>query len=108
MMSKTAVLAPIVSALVKTEDMLGPNRKWSAVNEFQSGFLTEVFSKRAELSKFTPNELRSWVSKNAAELNAILKSEGFDIELDPFDDDGFGTVSILDVVVEWLKQGMES
>lgn len=107
--SKTAVLAPIISALIKTEEKLGADRIWRAVNAIQEKFLQDHFSKKNELNKFKPEELRSWISDNADELNAILKKEGFDIQLDEFDpkNNEFGVVSILDVLVEWVKEAKE-
>lgn len=102
--SKTAVLAPIMSALVKTEDKLGPDRVWRAVNAAQQRFLREYFSKRDELCNFSPKELRSWISDNADELNTLLTKEGFSIKLFPLNQNEYGVVSILDVLVEWVKE----
>lgn len=104
-MSHTVVVAPIMSALVKVEDVLGKDRIWHARNQEQKEFLVEFFSKRSELAKFSERELRSWVSFVADELNAILKTEGFDIRLDEFEEGEFGVVSILDILVEWLAAG---
>lgn len=104
-MSHTTVLAPLVSALVKAEDILGNNRQWSSVNEFQQEFLDNFFVRRGELKAYSETELRNWVSWVASELNAILEKEGFSIKLDDFEPDTFGIVSILDVLVEWLESG---
>lgn len=104
-MSKTMVVSPIVAALVKTEDILGKDRKWNVVNDVQAHFLEQFFSKREELRGFSEKELRSWASWVAAELNEILEKEGFDIRLQDFAPNEFGVVSILDVLVEWLVEG---
>lgn len=104
-MSETMVVSPIIAALVKSEDILGENRQWEAVNDSQAHFLEKFFSTREELSKFSEKELRSWASWVAAELNKILEEEGFDIRLEEFEPGNFGVVSILDVLVEWLKPG---
>lgn len=107
-MSETMVISPINAALVKSEDLLGKNRSWRAVNDAQVRFLREFFSKRQELIKFSEKELRSWASRVAAELNEVLKKEGFNLRLDDFQAGGFGVVSILDVLVEWLEKGTKT
>ena len=107
-MSSTMVVQPIVAALVKSEDILGKNRTWDAVNDVQQKFLKDFFSRRKELSGFPEKELKCWASWVAAELNAILKKERFDIKLEDFAEDEFGVVSILDVLAEWLKEGMKT
>jgi hypothetical protein len=106
-MSRTMVISPIVSALVKSEDILGKDRTWKAVNDWQEYFLEKFFSKRAELAGFSQKELRNWASFSARELNRILEKEGFDIRLNEFRPEEFGVVSILDVMAEWLKEGLE-
>ena len=107
-MSKTMVMLPIVAALAKSEDILGKNRIWKAVNNSQKEFLNKFFSKRDEIANFSEDELKSWVSLVASELNEILVKEGFDIKLEDFKEGEFGVVSILDVLVEWLKEGMKT
>lgn len=107
-MSKTMVMSPIVAALVKSEDMLGKDRVWRAVNKSQEEFLSKFFAKRGELVNFSESELRSWASLVASELNATLEKEGFDIRLDDFAEGEFGVVSILDVLTEWLKEGAKT
>lgn len=106
-MSKVMVVPPILSALVKSEDMLGARRVWSAVNALQSLFLNDFFSRRVELSCFSEKELRAWASMAAPDLNEILVREGFSIRLPDFGPDEFGVVSILDVMAEWLAMGRQ-
>lgn len=108
MSSKTVVLAPIISALVKAEDFLGPDRNWAGHNLDQYTFLNHFFGLRNLLGTFSKEELRNWASRNHEELNAILKKEGFDIELFNFGSKGFGIVSILDVLVKWLIEGRKT
>ncbi|MDP3779370.1 MAG: hypothetical protein Q8R30_05005 [bacterium] len=101
-MSNVMVIPPILSALVKSEDVLGAGRVWSAVNALQSRFLDDFFIRRAELFCFSEKELRAWASMVAADLNEILAREGFSIRLSDFNPGQFGVVSILDVMAEWL------
>ena len=104
-MNRTATIAPIIAALVKAEDIVGSNRTWITVNDDQRQFIETYFPKRDQLKCFLPQELRSWIDNNVEKLNAILRDEGFTIQLDPFYDNEFGVVSILDVLVEWLVEG---
>jgi len=105
MKSQTTVLAPIIAALVKAEDRLGADRVWKAINDMQVKFLESYFCHRDNLGNYKPEELRSWISNSAAELNQILAKEGFDIQLEEFPSGQFGVVSILDVLVEWIAKG---
>jgi hypothetical protein len=104
-MNRTATFVPIVGALVKAEDILGANLTWQAVNDQQRQFVRNYFSQRAQLNRFSPQELRSWVDTMASLLNEVLEREGFTDRLDQFDDDEFGVVSVLDVLVKWLTEG---
>jgi len=103
--SKTVVLPPIDVCFEKAEGVIKPRESWRAMNELQLEYLKNFLARREDLRKFSEKELRSWVSKNAGELNAILKTEGFNIKFNPFKSNEFGAVSILDVLVEWLVAG---
>ncbi len=107
-MSKTMVLPPIDACFLKAEGVIKPSRAWQAENAFQKLYLAGLLPRREELGKFSEEELRSWVSRNADELNKVLKDEGFDIQLEKFHKDEFGVVSILDVLVEWLVAGQKT
>ena len=104
-MSHTMVPLNIVSALKKVQEFLGGERHWLPVSKTQRQFLDGYVSHTDTLSMFGEKELRTWADTVAANLNAILKQEGFTIHLDDFAPGAFGVVSILDVLVEWLKKG---
>lgn len=109
-MSHTAVIYPIVTALVKAEEIIGPQRNWQAVNHAQKLFLKEFFGPcRRESGSIT--EIESIAAFTAAEINRFLHERGFKIELRPFQDDErgreFGVASVLDLLVSWLKPGEE-
>ena len=104
-MSHTFVGAPIAAALVKSENFIGPERVWKAVNSSQESFLLAFLAARGELASFSERELRAWASREAAELNAILEREGFAIRVPELGRDDIGVLSILDVLVEWLRAG---
>ncbi len=104
--SKTVCLAPIVAALVKAEDIIGPDRSWSPVNEKQQSFLERIFNSKTRQDLSGLDEIQSIASFSAQEINAWLKDRGFIIELGEFSSDGeFGAASILDVLVEWMEEG---
>jgi hypothetical protein len=103
--SQTFVGAPIAAALVQAEDFIGPTREWTPINEEQESFLSTFYAARAELARFTDDELHAWASKDASELNGILEREGFAIRVPELGRDDFAVVSILDVLVEWLRKG---
>lgn len=108
-MSFTTVMFPIIAALIAPEgEFLERNTQWNAVNEQQKYFLENVFIKKNELSKFSNKELRSWASQDHNELNRIAKENGFDIQLQKFDKDGFGSLSILDIIVKWFEAGTKT
>ncbi|MCH7604459.1 hypothetical protein IID24_00455 [Patescibacteria group bacterium] len=94
---------PIAKAVEEAENLvLGPNRLWVPANKnqeiFINGFLVPC---RAEKIP----EIQSMASSDAATLNRFLREKGFSIELDPFGDNEFGVVSILDLLVRWLNTG---
>jgi hypothetical protein len=50
-------------------------------------------------------QLKSLAATSADPLNALLKENGFDIRLDPFQPGDIGAVSILDMIVRWINAG---
>ncbi len=102
--SATAVNYPIVAALLATERILGKDRKWSAVNTKQQVFLETVFNRIKTDVPEIP-EIESISSRDYTRLNSFLKDKGFDIQLEPFQPSDFGVVSVLKLVMEWLKKG---
>jgi hypothetical protein len=103
--SDTVVGAPIAGALVEAERFVGPGREWLPTNPEQEEFLRVFFATRADLARFGAAELRSWASTDAGELNAVLEREGFTIRLPALGADEFGVLSILDVLVQFVREG---
>ncbi|MBI4142933.1 hypothetical protein HY480_03610 [Candidatus Uhrbacteria bacterium] len=104
MTSGTQVLYPIVAALVKAEDILGPHRTWQSSDHTQHEFLAHTFSARADLARIP--DITSIAARDADTINKFLAERGFQIKLDPFTDPSdFGTASVLDVLVEWATRG---
>ncbi len=105
--TSTVVVYPIVSALLKAMDYLEHSTEWEPINEVQKKFMKEVFDWcRGDAHRI--EEIRSIAHSDVFVLNKWLKENGFSIQLDPFGGDGFGVVSILDVVGEWLSSGSQN
>jgi hypothetical protein len=103
--SDTVVGAPIVAALVEAERFIGPSRGWVSVNADQQTFLRVFFDTREDLARLSAAELRAWASRDAGELNAVLEREGFIIRIPALGPGEFGVLSILDVLVEFVREG---
>ncbi len=101
---------PMVAALVEAEKMpgMGQDRIWRPGNGINAGkqkiFLSKYFgplrNKVAGIS-----EMRSVSSRSADEINLFLRREGFNIQLDQFEPNEFGMASILDLILEWVREG---
>lgn len=113
-MTQTITLWPIIKALLQAALFLSPgtstppenwNKQWQPANETQQLFVHNYLAQYTDISKFKPDELKAWASKNYQELNDILAKEHFAIRLEPFPTNGFGMVAILDVMMEWLAPG---
>jgi hypothetical protein len=76
-----------------------------AVNADQEAFLRVFYATREDLGRLSADELRAWASRDAAELNAILEREGFAIRVPPMEPTEFGVLSILDLLVEFVREG---
>jgi hypothetical protein len=107
-MSSTTVIYPIVTALVKAEEIIGPERAWQAVNSTQARFLSEFFASCRQES-LTIAEIESIASFTADDINRFLRERGFRIQLAPFGRGGngreLGIASVLDLLVDWFKPG---
>jgi hypothetical protein len=110
-MSNTTVIYPIVTALVKAEEIIGPERAWQPVNRTQALFLSEFFAPRRPES-LSINEIESIASFTADDINRFLRQRGFMIQLAPFRRGGnwreVGVASVLDLLVDWLRPGTET
>lgn len=80
--------------------------KWVTVNKKQDTFLTTLNLCKPDLENLPEIETR--VSKDIAELNSFLKENGFDIQLTDMPDTQFGVVSILTLLLQWIKEGSKT
>ncbi len=110
-MSNTSVIYPLIAALVKAEDILGPDRNWQADNATQSLFLEEFFAQASRRESSRIPEIESIAAWDAEVINRFLRERGFEIQLLPFSNNTFapefGVASVLDMFVTWLEPGQE-
>ena len=111
-MSRTFCPYPIVGAIAKADDFLGPDRIWHTVAEGQPNF--------ADHHRFLGNyltalrehidipEMESIADRDHEVINEFMAQRGFDITLDPFVEGQFGTASVLDITVKWLAKGLRA
>ena len=86
---------------------MGSDRVWNGVNIAQKSFLAEFFGGlRQVLDKI--KEITGIASWDAAVINRFLSDHGFSITLEPFDDQTFGVASVLDLMVEWVTEGIRT
>ena len=103
-MSRSFSLTTLVGALEAAGEFIDP-LEWQAISDEQQKLL-ERYGEYAAAVKNMPS-LKSWAKRTAEEINEILAEHGFDIRLKSWgkDRNRFGTVSINDILVEWLVAG---
>jgi hypothetical protein len=110
----TQVVLPILGCLKAAEEFLGEHEgwnqikrevKWAPQNEDQYQFLKRFLDAKAVVDALGDN-LKRKADRDINVINAWLKEHGFDIQLYPeADPRTFAVASILDVLVEWVKEG---
>ncbi len=106
MSSKTLAHYPIIAALVAAEKFLGPNRIWNPLqnNFIQFDFLRLHFDYcRKELCMLDCIESAADLSVDV--INKFLAEHGSSLRLDAAGDGSIYTAAILDVLLQWIKQG---
>lgn len=108
------VVLPILGCLKAAEEFLATHRGWAALNrkviwtptnEEQYQFLRRFLDAKA-LVDTLGDTLKRKADQDVSVINAWLKQHRFDIELRPESDpSAFAVASILDVLVEWVKEG---
>lgn len=112
MTTETIAILPMIKALAQatlfasgTQTLPDTwHQEFMTKNDKQQTLMRTYAPTHKELSWFSQEELGAWASTNNVELNDILKSKNFDIQLEPFTD-GFGMVSILDMKTQWRRPG---
>jgi hypothetical protein len=107
MASQAIDLLTLIHCLQLSEQFLGKGRTWKGLKPAQIQFL-ELYSQfGAEVEQLS--FLKGMASRDITQVNAFLKEEGFDIQLNPVSDpQGFGVASVLKLLMEWLEEGKEA
>lgn len=109
-MSYTVVLLPILAALTAAENaFLGLNTKWIGFNNTQKVFIDKYMKdKDQQLKLLNDGEMKTKASRDISEINAFLKENNFDIQLEK-DINGlkpeFATAAIFNILVNWAQEG---
>lgn len=108
MTSTVYVMPPLVGALKSAIEFTGKaTSPWLHITPEQRKFLNGVYKPYTVhnyLNWFSEKEMRYLASFSTEELNKFLKDNGFSIQLDRFETpDEFGTVSVMDILVEWIE-----
>jgi hypothetical protein len=108
------VVLPILGCLKAAEEFLATHRgwakinrkaKWTPTNEDQYQFLKR-FSEAKALVDTLGDNLKRKADVDVKVINAWLREHKFTIQLNPESDPRtFAVASILDVLVEWVKEG---
>lgn len=108
-MSRTVAVYPIVAGLGQAYATGNALTPWFPTNRDQQRYLENLAKWEKELGSFSPEELETIASHDADEINAFLKAKGFDIQLQPFEEeDDYGTASVMKVLAKWLTPGTEA
>jgi hypothetical protein len=102
--SSATVIAPIVSALKKATEKIGGNEENLMSEDYlQHYFLEDYYSKKDQMNGFRQEELLSWASQKAEDLNAILLKKGFFVRLEDMTGHELGIITAYDLEVELKK-----
>lgn len=92
----------LASALVAPEgNFFPPHTRWMAENETQQLFLKKLGGLKEDMMEFNEQELQSWASQNADELNAIAREKEIPITFSPFSERTFGSLALLELNLAW-------
>jgi hypothetical protein len=105
--TSTIVTYPIAAALRAAEEFIIDSSGWNPIKVIQRDFLERFYTPcREEIP--TIKEIKSVAHYDAEVINEWLKENDFDIQLNPFDESGFGTASMLDLLGLWLVKGKQA
>ncbi|MFW9912686.1 MAG: hypothetical protein ACFFEU_09450 [Candidatus Thorarchaeota archaeon] len=102
--TSTIVTYPIAAALKEAEEFVIDSSGWNPVKIIQRNFLERFYTPcREEIP--TIEEIESVAHIDIEVINKWLREHDFDIQLDPFDENGFGVAAMLDLLGLWLAKG---
>lgn len=105
--TQTITAFPIIGCLKAAEEYLAGKLEWGTINKEQQEFMELFFEKGMEgIQGLSETELRWKADKDVTKINNWIRENGFDIQLtESPNPGGFSVASILDVLVEWMKEG---
>jgi hypothetical protein len=106
-MSFTATMLPILSVIAIAQEQLELKR-WIPINQQQTAFLNNYYSKKQELESLTEQELTSCISPDISKVNSFLREHGFTIQLNDTGNGGLAIASILDIALTWKIPGIKT
>jgi hypothetical protein len=102
--TSTIVTYPIAAALMEAEEFVIDSAGWNPVKVIQRDFLERYYTPcREEIP--TIKEIECVAHIDVEVVNKWLQEHDFDIRLNPFDENGFGTAAMLDLLGLWLVMG---
>ncbi|MFW9886310.1 MAG: hypothetical protein ACFFEX_18130 [Candidatus Thorarchaeota archaeon] len=105
--TSTIVTYPIAAALKEAEEFVIDSSGWNPVKIIQRDFLERFYTPcREEIPTITEIECVAHIDIEV--VKKWLKEHDFDIQLDPFDENGFGAAAKLDLLGLWLVKGMQT
>jgi hypothetical protein len=105
--TSTIVTYPIAAALKEAEEFVIDSSGWNPVKIIQRNFLERFYTPcREEIP--TIEEIESVAHIDVEVINKWLKEHDFDIQLDHFDENGFGVAAMLGLFGLWLAKGIRT
>jgi hypothetical protein len=105
--TSTIVTYPIAAALMEAEEFVIDSSGWNPVKIIQRDFLERFYTPcREEIP--TIKEIKRIAHFDVEVVNKWLKEHDFDIQLDSFDENGFGTAGMIDLLGLWLVKGRQA
>lgn len=105
-MTTTQVVHPIIAAVARLDDVLGPERQWNSQSGTQQTFLQQYYPRRDDLSSIP--EIESIAGRIADVINQWLASRGYSIRMDQFRPTEVGAAAALKLLEKWVAAGTET
>lgn len=105
--TQTITAFPIIGCLVAAEEFLSSKLDWGTINDEQLEFMELFFNQGVGgIGEFTKDELKWIANQDVGKVNSWIREHGFDVQLgENSDPGGFSVASILNILVEWMKEG---
>jgi hypothetical protein len=106
--SMTSAVWPVLGCLRAAEEFIGRLIEWKAMSSTQEEFLF-AYSDHVSIANTLGDVLRRKADRDIKVINQWLEENGFSIRLtQEVGKDGFAVASILDVLCEWMAEGVRT